>query len=70
MVRTAPRETRRATLLMSAKEMAKISGIGEGKLRDLMENNKIEYLQIGKHRLLCVKAIWDYYNRNKTDVDE
>ncbi len=55
-----------APLLMTAHEMSKHCGIGENRLRLLMENREIEYLQIGSHRLLCLEAIWDYYRRNKT----
>lgn len=55
-------------LLMSAVEMAKVSGIGENTLRNLMSKNEIEYLQIGSHRLLAERAIWDYYDRNKITV--
>ena len=55
-------------LLLSAAEMAKVSGIGENTLRTLMGQNKIEYLQVGSHRLLSEQAIWDYYDRNKTSV--
>ena len=38
-------------ILMSAAQMAKVSGIGENTLRRLMADNQIEYLQIGSHRL-------------------
>ncbi len=55
-------------LLLSAAEMAKVSGIGENTLRTLMVQNKIEFLQVGSHRLLSEQAIWDYYDRNKTAV--
>ena len=55
-------------ILMSAAQMAKVSGIGENTLRRLMADNQIEYLQIGSHRLLAVEAIWEYCNRNKTPV--
>ena len=55
-------------ILMSAAQMAKVSGIGENTLRRLMADNQIEYLQIGSHRLLAVEAIWEYYNRNKKPI--
>ena len=55
-----------ATMLMTARAMAKRSGIGENTLRRLMEEKKIEYLQVGSHRLLCDQAVWDYYQRYKT----
>ena len=60
-----PKEKGRA-LLLTAKQMSKVSGIGENTLRELMASRQLEYLQIGAHRLLCEKAIWDYYERNKT----
>lgn len=55
-------------LLLSAAEMAKVSGIGENTLRSLMSKNEIEFLQVGSHRLLSEQAIWDYYDRHKTAV--
>lgn len=56
------------TMLMTAKEMSVVSGIGENTIRKLMECGELEYLQIGSHRLLCPDAIWDYYERHKTPV--
>ena len=53
-------------MLLTPREMSKRSGIGENTLRQLMAERKIEFLQLGSHRLLCEQAIWDYYNRNKT----
>ena len=53
-------------MLLTAREMSKRSGIGENTLRQWMAEGKIEFLQVGSHRLLCEQAIWDYYNRNKT----
>lgn len=45
--------------------MSRISGIGENKLRELMDTGEIEYVQNGNRRLLCEAAIWDWYNRHK-----
>lgn len=53
-------------LLMTAKMMSKVCGIGENRLRQLMEEGQLEYLQVGNHRLICEKAIWAYYERAKT----
>ena len=39
-------------LLMTAKAMSKLCGIGENRLRQLMEEGQLEYLQVGKHRLI------------------
>lgn len=44
------------------------SGIGEHKLRELMDTGEIEFVQNGNRRLLCENAIWDWYNRNKVPV--
>ena len=57
-------------MLLTAKQMSKISGIGENTLRELMATGQLEYLQIGAHRLLCEEAIWNYYERNKTRAVE
>ena len=53
-------------MLLTAHEMAERSGIGENTIRRLMEERKIDFLQLGSRRLLCEQAIWDYYERNKT----
>ena len=45
--------------------MSKISGLGEHKLRELMDTGQIEYVQNGNRRLLCEAAIWDWYHRSK-----
>lgn len=55
-------------MLMPASTMSRVSGIGEATLRTLMAKGEIEYLQIGTHKLLCVNAVWDYYERHKTRV--
>ena len=55
-------------MLLNAKQMSRVSGIGENTLRTLMAKGELEYLEIGKHKLLCVNAVWDYYNRNRTPV--
>lgn len=57
-----------STMLMTAKQMSAVSGIGENTIWKLMECGELEYLQIGSHRLLCEDAIWDYYKRHKTPV--
>ena len=55
-------------LLKTVEQMSKISGIGEHKLRELMDTGEIEFVQNGNRRLLCENAIWDWYNRNKVPV--
>ena len=55
-------------LLHTVEEMSKISGIGENRLRKLMDDGEIEYLQNGNRRLLTDAAIMDWYERAKTPV--
>lgn len=52
-------------LLKTVEQMSRISGIGENKLRELMDNGEIEYIQNGNRRLLTEAAIWDWYERCK-----
>lgn len=41
------------------------SGIGENKLRELMDSGELEYIQNGNRRLIADAAIWDWYHRAK-----
>ena len=52
-------------LLKTVEQMSKISGIGENKLRELIDKGEIEYVQNGNRRLIAESAIWDWYDRNK-----
>ena len=52
-------------MLKTVEQMSKICGIGEAKLRDLMDKRELEYVVNGNRRLLADIAIWDWYNRNK-----
>jgi hypothetical protein len=56
-------------MLKTIEQMSRISGIGENKLRELMDKGEIEYIQNGNRRLLADSAIWDWYNRNKILVN-
>lgn len=44
-------------ILKTAEQMSKISGIGENRLRQLMDNGELEYIQNGNRRL----PTGDYY---------
>jgi excisionase family DNA binding protein len=55
-------------MLKTVEQMSRLSGIGENKLRELIENGEIEYIQNGNRRLLAEEAIWDWYNRAKKTV--
>lgn len=52
-------------MLKTVEQMSRVSGIGENKLRELMENRELEFIQNGNRRLLTETAIWDWYERNK-----
>ncbi|MDR0905413.1 MAG: DNA-binding protein [Oscillospiraceae bacterium] len=55
-------------LLKTPELMAKVCGIGENKLRQLMEAGEIEYLLNGNRHLLLDEAVLDYYHRAKVPV--
>lgn len=55
-------------MLKTVEQMSRISGIGANKLRELMENGELEYIQNGNRRLIADSAIWDWYNRAKIAV--
>lgn len=54
--------------IIASREMSKVSGIGENKLRELMDNGELEYVQNGNRRLIADTAIWDWYERAKNAV--
>jgi excisionase family DNA binding protein len=56
-------------MLKTVEQMSRISGIGENKLRELMDNGELEYVQNGNRRLIADTAIWDWYNRTKIMVN-
>lgn len=69
----AKRETSNPTvpvlpMLKTVEQMSRISGIGENKLRELMDSGELEYIQNGNRRLLADAAIWDWYERAKRKV--
>jgi excisionase family DNA binding protein len=55
-------------MLKTVDQMSRISGIGENKLRELMDKKELEHVQIGNRRLIADSAIWDWYNRAKNEV--
>lgn len=52
-------------MLKTVEQMSRLSGIGENKIRDLLDKGELEYVQNGNRRLLANTAIWDWYERNK-----
>ena len=63
-----PRRPQRSsfTKLKTVEQRSKISGIGENKLRELMDSGELEYIQNGNRGLIADAAIWDWYHRAKT----
>ncbi len=62
------KNTEPVPMLKTVEQMSRISGIGENKLREMMDKREIEYIQNGNRRLLVDAAIWDWYERNKISV--
>lgn len=56
------------SMLKTVEQMSRLSGIGENRLRELMDKGKIEYIQNGNRRLLVDSAIWEWYNRKKVSA--
>ena len=52
-------------MLKTIEQMSLISGIGQCRLREMVENGEIEYVRNGNRFLLADKAIWDWYERNR-----
>lgn len=52
-------------MLKTVEQMSRVSGIGENKLRELMDKGELEYVQNGNRRLIADAAIWDWYSRAK-----
>ena len=55
-------------MLKTVEQMSHISGIGANKLRELMDNGELEFVQNGNRRLIADCAIWDWYNHAKIVV--
>ena len=65
---TTDNPTSENPMLKTVEQMSKVSGIGENKLRELMDNGELEYVQNGNRRLIADTAIWDWYERAKNAV--
>jgi excisionase family DNA binding protein len=52
-------------MLKTVEQMSRISGLGENKLRKLIDDGELEFVQNGNRRLLTDTAIWDWYSRAK-----
>lgn len=45
-------------MLKTVEQISRISGIGENKLRELMESGELEYVQNSNRRLIADATIW------------
>lgn len=57
--KTSAPATEIVPMLKTVEQMSKYSGIGINKLRELINNGEIEYIQNGNRCLLADRAIWD-----------
>ena len=55
----------RSPLFHTPEQAAAISGLGVNRIRQLMEEGRLEYLPVGNRRLTTVRALLDYYQRAK-----
>ena len=55
-------------MLKTVEQMSRVSGIGENKLRQLMESGELEYVQNGNRRLLMDSFILDWVERARVPV--
>lgn len=55
-------------LFLTPEEASKMSGLGINQLRRLMDERKIDFLKNGNRRLLTVRALLDYYEREKVSA--
>lgn len=66
MARTIKKTEEIIPMLKTIEQMSKISGIGENRLRNLIDAGELEFIQNGNRKLLTEAAVLDWYNRAKT----
>ncbi len=66
MARTIKKTEEIIPMLKTIEQMSKISGIGENRLRKLIDAGELEFIQNGNRKLLTEAAVLDWYNRAKT----
>ncbi|MDP2892422.1 MAG: DNA-binding protein [Bacillota bacterium] len=65
---TKHNESHNIPLFKTIEVMSRISGLGENKLRQMIGNNEVDYIENGNRKLLVDAALWDWYERNKISV--
>lgn len=63
MKKNAPLEAQ--PLFLTPEQAAKVSGLGVNLIRRLMDERRIDYLSNGNRRLTTIRALEDYYQREK-----
>ena len=66
MARYAKQKTPQAVRNPFEPMLKTVEQMAENRLRQLMDNGELEFIQNGNRRLISEQAIWDYYNRAKT----
>lgn len=69
-VRTDDKTSCIQPIFKTVDQMCRVCGIGENRLRDMIDHNEIDYVSIGNRRLLTEDAVWDWYERNKIRARE
>jgi excisionase family DNA binding protein len=52
-------------MLKTVEQMSRVSGLGENKLRELIDSGELEFVQNGNRRLIADTAVWEWYGRTK-----
>lgn len=55
-------------IFLTPEQASRRSGLGVNRIRQLMDEGKLEYLPVGNRRLTTVEALMDYYQRAKVPV--
>lgn len=58
-------QAERLSLFLTPEQASKISGLGVNRIRQLMEDGRLEYLPVGNRKLTTIEALRDYYQRAK-----
>lgn len=59
------KSTKPLPLFLTPEQAAKASGLGVNRIRQMMDQGKLEYLPVGNRRLTTIQALESYYQRFK-----
>jgi excisionase family DNA binding protein len=60
-------------IFKTVETISKLVGIGENRIRDMINKNEVDYIECGNRKLLRLDSFDDWYARNKVpafDLDE